>query len=327
MQQSRTVKNSEVLEIMRSEKSIFICCASFEQRSMTIPSVVHEYEFEKVVLFEAVDSYPIVEENAKQIECLFGTKCERVGVFIKDPIKTSDSVAKIIRKLREMDVINIYLDVSTFTHEILLILLKQLYNTMLKKCNLIYIYNGASEYSINVPVEDKWLSKGCKEVRSVIGYPGKILPGRGTCLIVLVGFEQERATKLIVEMDPEFLALGQGILNTDHVTDENHVVPMTHFHRLVKDLTSIRNNVKDFEFSCKDPYLTYSKLKEVIQTYSDYNCIIAPLNTKISTIAISWIAFENPAIQICYAEPETYNYENYSRPSPNSTFFTCKELP
>jgi hypothetical protein len=292
---------------------------------MTIPTRVHNLAFDRAVIFEAVDCYPLISDNSEELRKLFDSRSELVKVYINDPIKTADSIVKLIKSLPMKNIPEVYLDISTFTHEILLILLKQFYKSMKDSCRLIYLYNGASEYSVGASDEDKWLSKGCKEVRSVIGYPGRILPGRKTCLIVVVGFEHERATKLIIEMDPEFLVLGKAIISEEDIVDVKHITPMIFFHKLVKAMTSIRCDVRDFEFSCKNPYRTYEKLKELIEIYSTYNCIIAPLNTKISTVAISWIAYKNPAIQICYAVPETYNFANYSIPSDRFTIFPCMD--
>ena len=57
---------------------------------------------------------------------------------------------------------------------------------------------------------EKWLSKGVKEIRSVLGFPGEILPSRKNHLIVLTGYEYERAKTIIDILQPYSLALGFG---------------------------------------------------------------------------------------------------------------------
>jgi len=64
---------------------------------------------------------------------------------------------------------------------------------------------------------------------------------------------------------------------------------------------------------------TYKKIKEELNKYSNVNRIIVPLNTKISTLAAGILALENPSIQVCYSEPEIYNFDGYSKEGDNVT--------
>ena len=45
------------------------------------------------------------------------------------------------------------------------------------------------------------------------------------------------------------------------------------------------------------------------------NTVIAPLNTKISTIGADLAALENENIQLAYAKPNIYNVDGYSIPN------------
>ena len=137
-----------------------------------------------------------------------------------------------------------------------------------------------------------------------------------------MGFEHERASRMIVETDPELLYLGKGISENEHLTHASHLAPMEYFHKLVNDMVASRGNVKNFEFSCRDK--TESKdtiLKIAKEVQDEYNIIVVPLNTKISTVGIAEAALINSNIQICYAEPEIYNYKSYSLPDNYVTKF------
>ena len=213
------------------------------------------------------------------------------------------------------------IDISTFTHEMLLILIRIIYNNKERFKKITCIYVGASEYSIGDPLEMKWLSKGCKDIRSVIGYPGRLIPGKPNCLIVLVGFEHERAINMINRMDPERILLGNGITRKDHIISESHLAPMLFFQKLLSDLLASRNGIDSFEFSSRDVITTIDSLQKQIELNVGYNNIIVPLNSKISTIAVALVAFKNPDIQVCYAEPVTYNYDSYSSPDDYMTIF------
>jgi hypothetical protein len=48
------------------------------------------------------------------------------------------------------------------------------------------------------------------------------------------------------------------------------------------------------------------------------------LNTKLSTVGVALAAIENPEIQICYAEPEEYNTDGYSKPGKEVTVISLQ---
>jgi hypothetical protein len=64
-----------------------------------------------------------------------------------------------------------------------------------------------------------------------------------------------------------------------------------------------------------DPIITKHSVEERIAASSAYNVIVAPLNTKVSTVGVALAAFDNDRIQLCYAPVEQYNRDSYSRPS------------
>ena len=82
----------------------------------------------------------------------------------------------------------------------------------------------------------------------------------------------------------------------------------------------------DFEFSCRDLEKTIETIKDIITQNPKANYILVPLNTKLSTISTAIVALENPQIQLCYAVPEIYNYENYSSPGENITIIELKDF-
>ena len=178
------------------------------------------------------------------------------------------------------------------------------------------LYNGAKRYSCGDMFEQMWLSKGCRDVRNVIGYPGKENPTKKNHIIVLTGFETERATKMVELLSPDKLTLASG----SEPTEEEHDEVMRYF----KEKFDIwKNNFlgildKPLSFSCRDVEKTIDILKDKTSDNKD-NYILVPLNTKISTIAVGIVALSNSAIQVCYAIPEIYNVDNYSEPSNNIT--------
>ncbi|MCW3490230.1 hypothetical protein [Dethiobacter alkaliphilus] len=312
---------SDISKILKDRNGAFLCCASFEKRSLSIPAKINTLQFKKVLIFASEDRCPYISETASEINNIFLNKTQIVNTRMRDPLSTADSIAKAVQQLIAKNIKDVIIDISTFTHEMLLILIMILWRNKDHFSKVTCIYTGARDYSLGDSVENKWLSKGCKEVRSVFGFPGQIIPGRPSCLIVLVGFEHERATRMITTMEPELLLLGRGLPSSEHLTHDSHKAPMEYFHKLVEDMGSSRGDLKTFEFSCRDANETIQLLQRQIEDTPEYNHIVVPLNTKISTVAVGLVALQDTSLQVCYAEPETYNFAAYSEPDNKVTIF------
>jgi hypothetical protein len=299
--------------------SAFLCCSSFEDRSISIADAVRGKEFASVNIFANLDYHPAIAKNAKLINDIFPVNGKIIRTSIQEPLLTSGEIRNTIDRIVKDNIKNIIIDISTFTHEMLLITLMTVYENRDCFDNIICLYMGAKDYSVNDKMERKWLSKGCKQIRSVVGFPGKLIPGIPVCLIVLVGYEHERAAIMIEEMDPEFLILGKGLPSDDSLTNPSHKAPMIHFQNILANLLSRRGGIEYFDFSCKDVQSAFKKIESQIGKTKEYNHIIVPLNTKISTLATGLVALKNKDIQVCYAEPETYNFQGYSLPDEDVT--------
>lgn len=60
------------------------------------------------------------------------------------------------------------------------------------------------------------------------------------------------------------------------------------------------------------------------EAHANMNLVVAPMNSKISTLGAALAARVNPDIQLCYAPAVTYNFENYSKPCDCAISFTIK---
>ncbi|GHV11392.1 hypothetical protein FACS189491_02560 [Spirochaetia bacterium] len=316
---TKKIKITDINNEIIMDDVAFLCCASFEDRSIIISNAVSGKSFKFVYIFANLDYHQKILQNANIIKSIFGDNSKIVSTKIQDPLLTGREIQGVINTLIKNNIKNIILDISTFTHEMLLILLMAIYENKKYFDNIMCIYMGAKDYSINETIEKKWLSKGCKQIRTVIGYPGKLIPSIPICLIVLVGYEHERAAIMIEEMDPEFLILGKGLPSDDSLTNSSHKAPMLHFQNILTNLVSRRGEIGSFDFSCRNLQSTFSAIEEQIRKTEGFNHIIVPLNTKISTLAVGLAALKNKNIQVCYAEPETYNFQGYSLPDDEAT--------
>ena len=159
-------------------------------------------------------------------------------------------------------------------------------------------------------------------MRSVLGFPGELVPSRKSHLIVLVGFQDERALSLIRQCEPFRVSLGLADEN-EPATQPHQATNVARFSRL----KSILDQVEEFQFKGYDAEATASILQEQIAGAPDLNTIIAPMNTKISTVGAASLALRDSTIQLCYAQPNSYNYQNYSVPDDDYYLFQLPAFP
>lgn len=323
MEVVKKIKKDNVCKVLQEQYSM-ICFSSFEERCLTVPQAVRTCMISQIyVILNVSDSSTSQNwENAKLI-CKDFNEAEIVEINVDDPIAVADKFLKIIQELIEQKMINLLIDVSTFTHETLLIMLRLLYDNN-RFFNITCLYNGASSYSIGDRPEQVWLSKGCRDVRNVIGYPGILKPSLKTHVIVLAGFEIERVTGLVEVLEPDILSIGQGF----EPTDIKHEDSMRYFKEkfLLWKNTFQNTATKTFEFSCCNIEKTINLLTDIVENESEMNYILVPLNTKLSTLAVGLYALVNLNIQVCYAIPEIYNSLGYSKPSDNITVVKLSEF-
>jgi len=302
-----------------AEIDLFICCASFEQRCTKIANSLTSVTVRRAVVAEYRDGSMASAKHAEVILKKFpGAK--RVDIFSSAPLRTLDNLVNALSPQDVETPRHIAVDISTFTREALLILLRVLRRTLRPDDHIHCLYVGAKQYSIGDSEEKTWLTHGVREVRSILGYPGRLLPSRQTHLIVLVGYEDERANELISSIEPSVLSLGLGSI--DPIRPELATTNRLFYQKIASVFGQI---VRRFEFSPSDHLVTRDAIGEQVQQHRSYNTIVAPMNTKISTIGCGLVGLDNPDLQLCYAQPEIYN-ERYAEPEDDYYSFELSEL-
>ena len=303
---------SELASSRVVETDLLICSASFERRCIPIPKALHEAVSRSgtEVLIGYNENYrDRVRENLELLNKIFPS-AHPCALHTDDPILTADAL------MQGMDALwpkekrpRVSVDITAFTRESLLMLLQALWRRG-SYCDVTLLYLRAKEYDVGSIEEQKWLSQGIREVRSVIGYPGDLLPTRPTHLIVLAGFERDRGIRLIADCEPSVVSLG--------VADPSDADTQDHQRTNEIRMREIRNlvaPVHEFQFSAYDPYRAADALKrQMEEVQEETNTIIAPMNTKISTVGAGMVGWEIPNVQLCYAQADMYNYDRYSSP-------------
>ena len=306
------------------QKFSFICFVSFEKRCLNIPLQIQFPEDSYVYLIRNIDE-DILDYNEKNFFAMkdYCSRSKEVTISIQKSLSISQGIFNILNEIIQNDIDSIIVDISTFTREALLILINQIYAYKDKFCNVIFLYNIVEKYFNEDLPSKMWLSKGCKDVRNVIGYAGKIIPDKELYLVLLTGYEIERATRLIDILEPDRLVMG----NSNEPINEIHDKAMCYINKKFldweKNLLFIPNET--FDFSCKDLCKTVNILKKITKSQKN-SYIIAPLNSKISTIAVSIVALLNRNIQVCYSIPEIYNLKGNSTLSNHLIFIDVLKM-
>lgn len=300
---------------------IFLCCSSFEERCLSLPRLMEDIRISKsLVCFNSNETGKIAE-NASILKSLLPNS-EIVELHSSKPVSLANNFRQAfsdaLNATGKKSGINIFIDSTTFTHEGLCIVFKFLLINKRFFNGIIVGYVGADEYSINEKNEaDKWLSKGIGEVRSILGYPGLINPSRKNHLIILFGFESDRTAKIIEHLDFDNVSIGLGPIS--HSINEKHF--KINYQRHLELLKTYQNAEK-FEFCLTDPVLAQQQILAQVSKFPDHNVVIAPLNTKLSTIGAILAAQENLEIQLCYVQAKEYNVTGYSKPGDDIYLFS-----
>jgi hypothetical protein len=314
-------------KVFGSEIDLFICSSSFEERCLSVPKSLDPTKVKRVLVCENQDYESFISQNTEILLKYFGRRAKKVLLRTDNPVFVADNLQEALHSSLHSRVHSCVVDITTFTHEGLLILIRIL-NESGFSGSLRFIYAGAEDYAINAQDSQKWLSKGVDSVRSVLGYPGAMMPSRLLHLVVLVGFESERAEKLIEAYEPATISLGLGAQGQS--VSPKHYLTNEEFHRKVLDfaqnLATQNTASNQFSFSCVDPFETKNSLMEQIALHPDHNTVIAPMNTKVSTLGAALVALENEHIQISYAHAVQYNTDGYSSPSHSSRVFDGKDF-
>jgi len=302
--------------------ALFIGMVSFEDRCFSILENLKTLPVH-CLLFKNLASGAIAQKN---LDHMIGLTIERntvVDLDISSPITTADAFARALAsEVIASSAGAIFIDTTTFTHEQLLILLRIIELRGIEH-KIIMGYTGAETYSTNTDVEHVWLSRGVAQIRSVLGYPGRFSPSKRLHLIVVVGFEHERAAAVIEQFEPARLTLmcgdpEQSVSSSHYATNKRFFEKLQNF---VERAKSTQTSVETCYISCVNPFEARDTVLKLASADEGYNVVVCPMNTKISTVGVGMAAIQNGQIQIAYARAIEYNENGYSTPSTMATVF------
>lgn len=292
---------------------------SYEKRSPVVRSNLPKGSYRHMVFFN--------ENHAYNMEALAEAKAllhDIVDVPLQSdtPLASLDSMREAISgHIGEQTPASIVIDITCFTRESLAMLMMTLKHLLHPKCTITCLYTTARSYAYGPKVGEHygWLTRGIFNVRSILGFRGRVSLMADTHLILLPGFETERAHGIIEAVQPTRLTVGQISLG-ESVRAEF----ATHFDEMNERLESYYpdQQIAHVAFSAKDPFLTKTQILECVK--SEDNTIIACLNTKLAMMGVILAALHDSTLQLAYAQPVQYNLRYLSETSDELLAF---ELP
>ncbi|MBL7128262.1 MAG: hypothetical protein ISS16_04675 [Ignavibacteria bacterium] len=185
----------------------------------------------------------------------------------------------------------IFLDISTFNRQNLLVLLY-----LLRKkygVSKLTFYYTIPKYT------NKEISKYAQNVSNIPFFSGVQSVDKNKLLILLVGFEFDRALYIWKKVEPSKTIIAIG----DEPTDRK-------FLEINREIVSSLKNhfeAEEVNVSAKDPYKAKQDIeKSIKKNIQDYNIFISPMNTKLQTLGLYFAWEANPEIQILYSCPEEF---------------------
>ena len=300
----------ELKSLVATRKPMLLNKVGFEERSIATAELVHNIAWPSVLTLASTDRSEKADKNLKKLEMTLrqrGEEFELIGELEQqDPLETqrvmADVLTTVLEKWTEGE---LWIDFTALRREELLILVRLLVdrctNPQLSRISGLYV---------SAKKMGDWLSSDVVDIRSVVGYPGEISPARPTTLIALMGFETNRARAIIEAYEPSQVLLGMPALGgsiNQHLFERNSDV----LRRVSEDYGPLISS--NFEFSANDPSKAVADLTSIVDGCGDDNIVLAPLHTKISTIAAGVVAHSRTKVQICYAAVDDYNEDAYSQ--------------
>lgn len=291
---------------------LFVACASDEPRTtFAAENLAPTYKATKGVIYVNEEAYRGTEEDTQEdktpsylgrlYQLLLG-HCDEVcvaeGSWRQVDVQLKALKDELVIRNRELpSKAAITLDTTTFNRDALLTA-AALLRTYRPACRIRAVYTSPKKHG-------KWLTEGFRGVRNVTGFTGIQQPSLPTLLVVLSGFESERALKLIEEHEPVKVLLGTGNPPVSQLFLERNVAE--------QQVILAQQEVERFEFPTGSIRAGWNRLESLLQNYfGQYNIVIAPMSTKLSTLAVLLTAEKHREIQLTYCVPGRYNKVDYS---------------
>lgn len=300
--------NSESIQDTQSD-DILICCGSPEERCKgIIEKLSPNYKANNVFLLRYGGHLSLKRErNISDMKEKLKTagKIFEFTIDEENPIPIlNDVIQDISRYTKYKKNPKISIDITTIVKWHLLIILKGL---DLKNIinDVRFFYTEPEDYETNL---FQPLSFGIRKMFPIPMYSGDYNFSKDTLLILLLGYEGNRALALLEEIDPTdcLLLIAKPAYHDDW---EGRTEEMN------KGIINIIGKSKIEYVDSRNPVLISRQLQTILGTpkYSKYNHIISPLGTKPQTLGLYlYLSHEPKNTVLIYGSPLRHNELFYS---------------
>jgi len=281
---------------------LFICCASFEQRSLSAAlkmSSGFRTKFSIIFVIEDSLDKKQAEDNLNSLKSLLAARSSK-GIFViscnrDSPNEGMAQLKGIWRQCKPQDDENpfITVDISGFTKIYLLQLLHFL--VVEQKLGLPRIIHTTQTYLPNK------LTVGVSQITTISNFFGSINVENEKLLVLFLGFEAERSLTVWKHFGPaRTIALITGPPRNENLNYLKYA-EKNNAYLLSQPSVEVRNVPPDSPYAVK-------KILEGIseEVAGQYNIIAGPFGTKPQVVGLFLFWLEYPKVQIAYSHPTEY---------------------
>ena len=312
---------AEPIEVERLRKlneygpdDLFICCASFEERCISSASKMGaDFKTRFAIIFvmeeplykKQLDNnlFKLQSELGKRTtEGIFAISCQR-----ENPTEGVTQLKNIWERCKPHNPEEpfITIDISGFTKIYLLELLHYLVIDL--NLGIPRILHTTQKY---LPTK---LTQGVNQITTIPNFFGSPSLEKETVLVLLLGFEPERALALWKQFNPvKTIALissppRHGKLDYVKYAQENNSYLLS------------QPSVEAGNVPADNPYAVRNTLEAIYNnTRASFNMVIGPFGTKPQVVGVFLFCLEHPKVQVVYSFPVKYT-KSYLQRKPGST--------
>ena len=288
---------------------IFIGCASFEDRTTAVVNnLSEEYNVSNsfILKYDEKNRTTLRDQNFEKLKNALLQHSRSVIPIICDHHDPLDGISKIQDLCESRRIVlegkNIAIDITTFTKQYLLVLLKFIEKQKPKSMRLFY--TEPEDYGVRW---NKPLSYGLIDIVSVPSYGGHFYVKKENLLILTLGYEGDRAYGIWERFTPHktIILIGKPSFRDSwegRVEEFNKKL----ISKLAKDSVNYIPTLDPFEVS--------KNLDDLIKRYSEkFNISVSPLGPKPQVVGCYLSVRKYPDVQIIYAIPKFHDEEYFSK--------------
>ena len=294
--------------LVEARPEIFIGCASFEDRclgALSLLSPRYRFAHSYVCVYDDFNEARQANVRAMTESLQSHGPLSLIEASEENPSHSIAGLLTPVRHLASKSEVWVTLDVSTFTKRHLLMLLHALDDAGLWE-SLRLLYTEPRDYVVDMYLP---MSMGIKEVAPVPGFTNLDPPDKPVLLVIMLGYEGDRAMALFQTIEPNETVL---------------LVPRPAYRpewegrteELNSQLVSLLGQDALAYADSREPVQVKNALDSVLgNRYStrDWTCLVSPLGTKPQTIGLYLFWRENPnSCAVVYAQPLRHNERYYS---------------